>query len=444
MLNNPNMEDYSFKRKNLEQAILTFDKNNNFTITLPKFLKEKRKKMKRYDDNKKEEQKSVTKLYKSMDNVKKIKNEQYLKELNLINENLKLTEKEQNILYENLKTKPSFSRSKKNYSNDYNQNTFLTETQELNNNNNNNNTNSKIIKPKFLTPIQREKLQFLNELTIFDDVEKIKLKTKILKDIKLKENRKKFKLHPIDLFHYDEFRWRKQTDDKTIFEKEKKANEIEKDTKVKLVKMKSDVSKVQKIAKDSVQIVEETLKEIENRQKPKEELPKSLPHIETEKRALSFISGNPKSFQFEEAIKIVQSKVRGYGKYEVINEENENFENNNNGNNFDFEKKKSIDNKNKKSSKKLKKEVLEKIDEKIIEEKNDDKNHNDIDDKNKENDGEKNGENINEKKEENVVEKKEDVDKKSDEKKEVKNEDKVEENKNENKEEEKNEENKEN
>ena len=422
MLNNPNMEDYSFKRKNLEQAILTFDKNNNFTITLPKFLKEKRQKMKRCDDNKKEEQKSVTKLYKSMDNVKKIKNEQYLKELNLINENLKLTEKEQNILYENLKTKPSFSRSKKNYSNDYNQNTFLTETQELNNNNNNNNTNSKIIKPKFLTPIQREKLQFLNELTIFDDVEKIKLKTKILKDIKLKENRKKFKLHPIDLFHYDEFRWRKQTDDKTIFEKEKKANEIEKDTKVKLVKMKNDVSKVQKIAKDSVQIVEETLKEIENRQKPKEELPKSLPHIETEKRALSFISGNPKSFQFEEAIKIVQSKVRGYGKYEVINEENENFENNNNGNNFDFEKKKSIDNKNKKSSKKLKKEVLEKIDEKIIEEKNDDKNHNDIDDKNKENDGEKNGENINEKKEENVVEKKEDVDKKSDEKKEEKNE----------------------
>lgn len=44
MLNNPNMEDYSFKRKNLEQAILTFDKNNNFTITLPKFLKEKKTK----------------------------------------------------------------------------------------------------------------------------------------------------------------------------------------------------------------------------------------------------------------------------------------------------------------------------------------------------------------------------------------------------------------
>ena len=79
MLNNPNMEDYSFKRKNLEQAILTFDKNNNFTITLPKFLKEKRQKIKRYDDNKKEEIKSVTKLYKSMDNVKNIKNEQYLK-----------------------------------------------------------------------------------------------------------------------------------------------------------------------------------------------------------------------------------------------------------------------------------------------------------------------------------------------------------------------------
>ena len=55
MLNNPKMEDYSFKRKNLDEAILTFDKNNNFTITLPKFLKEKRQKIKRYDDNKKEE-----------------------------------------------------------------------------------------------------------------------------------------------------------------------------------------------------------------------------------------------------------------------------------------------------------------------------------------------------------------------------------------------------
>ena len=427
MLNNPKMEDYSFKRKNLDEAILTFDKNNNFTITLPKFLKEKRQKMKRYDDNKKEEQKSVTKLYKSMDNVKKIKNEQYLKELNLINENLKLTEKEQNILYENLKTKPSFSRSKKNYSNDYNQNTFLTETQELNNNNNNNNTNSKIIKPKFLTPIQREKLQFLNELTIFDDVEKIKLKTKILKDIKLKENRKKFKLHPIDLFHYDEFRWRKQTDDKTIFEKEKKANEIEKDTKVKLVKMKNDVSKVQKIAKDSVQIVEETLKEIENRQKPKEELPKKLPQVQTEKRALSFVPGNPKSFEFEEALKVVQSKVRGKGKYIVVNEGIEEIDENE----FDNEKQ-NIRQKSKKSSKKIKKVNFDKIEE-VNEDKNNevkDENNNDIKDEKKE-------EKEKEKKQENLEEK-------NDEKKEEKNEEKIEENKNEDKGEEKNEENKEN
>jgi hypothetical protein len=433
MLNNPKMEDYSFKRKNLDEAILTFDKNNNFTITLPKFLKEKRQKIKRYDDNKKEEIKSVTKLYKSMDNVKNIKNEQYLKERQILNDNLKLTEKEQNILYESLKTKPSFLKNKKNhFSNDINQNTFLTETTEINNNNNNNNNNndnnnSKIIKPKFLTPIQREKLQFLSELTIFDDVEKIKLKTKILKDIKLKENKKKFKLHPIDLFHYDEFRWRKQTDDKTIFEKEKKANEIEKDTKLKLVKMKSEVSKVQKIAKDSVQIVEETFKEIENRQKPKEELPKKLPQVQTEKRALSFVPGNPKSFEFEEALKVVQSKVRGKGKYIVVNEGIEEIDENE----FDNEKQ-NIRQKSKKSSKKIKKVNFDKIEE-VNEDKNNevkDENNNDIKDVKKE-------EKEKEKKQENLEEK-------NDEKKEEKNEEKKEENKNEDKGEEKNEENKEN
>ena len=428
MLNNPKMEDYSFKRKNLDEAILTFDKNNNFTITLPKFLKEKRQKIKRYEDNKKEEVKSVTKLYKSMDNVKNIKNEQYLKERQILNDNLKLTEREQNILYENLKTKPSFTKNKRyNFSNDINQNTFLTETTEINNNNNNNNNNSKIIKPKFLTPIQREKLQFLNELTIFDDVEKIKLKTKLLKEIKLKENKKKFKLHPIDLFHYDELRWRKLTDDKTIFEKEKKANEIEKDTKVKLVKMKGDVTKVQKIAKDSVQIVEETFKEIESRQKPKEELPKKLPQVDTDKRALSFIPGNPKSFEFEEALKVVQSKVRGKGKYIVVNEGIEEIDENE----FDNEKQ-NIRQKSKKSSKKIKKVNFDKIEE-VNEDKNNevkDENNNDIKDEKKE-------EKEKEKKQENLEEK-------NDEKKEEKNEEKKEENKNEDKGEEKNEENKEN
>ena len=36
--------------------------------------------------------------------------------------------------------------------------------------------------------------------------------------------------------------------------------------------------------------------------------------VQTEKRALSFVPGNPKSFEFEEALKVVQSKVRGKGK----------------------------------------------------------------------------------------------------------------------------------
>ena len=43
LLSNPKIPNYALKRKNLDQAILTFDKDNNFTVTLPQFIKEKKK-----------------------------------------------------------------------------------------------------------------------------------------------------------------------------------------------------------------------------------------------------------------------------------------------------------------------------------------------------------------------------------------------------------------
>ena len=249
LLNNPKILDYPYKRKNLDEAILTFDKNNNYTVTLPKFLKDKRKKQNHLIyENKSKDLKAVTKLYKSVDYSK---NKRYIEESKKLNDNLLLSEKEQNILFENLRTK--YFPKQNDISNQSITNPFLTE-------------NSLLKKPKFLTPIQKEKLAFLNELTLFNDVQKIKVKTKILKDIKERENKKKFKLLPIDLFHYDKVRWAKQTEDRSIFEKEEKANLIEKETKQKLVKMKNDVVKVQKNAKESAQIVEETLNEINKRQ----------------------------------------------------------------------------------------------------------------------------------------------------------------------------------
>ena len=48
LLSNPKIPNYALKRKNLDQAILTFDKDNNFTVTLPQFIKEKKKTYRKY------------------------------------------------------------------------------------------------------------------------------------------------------------------------------------------------------------------------------------------------------------------------------------------------------------------------------------------------------------------------------------------------------------
>ena len=92
LLNNPKISDYPYKRKNLDEAILTFDKNNNYTVTLPKFLKDKRKKQNHLIyENKSKDLKAVTKLYKSVDYSK---NKRYIEASKKLNDNLLLSEKE--------------------------------------------------------------------------------------------------------------------------------------------------------------------------------------------------------------------------------------------------------------------------------------------------------------------------------------------------------------
>ena len=91
--------------------------------------------------------------------------------------------------------------------------------------------------------------------------------------------------------------------------KEEKANQITKDTKQKLGKMKNDVIKVQKIAKDSIQIVEDTIIEIDKRQNPnKKNIDfEKLESVEKIKKALTFLPANPQGFDFDKAMEIVNN-----------------------------------------------------------------------------------------------------------------------------------------
>ncbi len=337
LLNNPRIPNYPFKRKNLDHAILTFDKDNNFTVTLPQFIKERKRTYRKYFDNKKEDLKCKTEFnkFKSTDYVK---NEKYIQESNKLNKKLILTEKQQKNLFEQLRTKNDFA---KNINNSQNINSSITSNPFL--------TQNKIYKnnsrPKFLTPMQKERLTFLNELTLFDDLEKIKVKTKILKNIKERErereNKNKFKLHSIDLFHCDKKRWEKKTADPTINIKEEKANKITKETKKTLGKMKNDVIKVQKIAKDSIQIVEDTIIEIERRQNPNNINIdfKKLESVDKIKKALTFLPANPQGFAFDKAMEIVNNNEEkdalsdNQEKNENSNKEEEEIENEFNENN---------------------------------------------------------------------------------------------------------------
>ena len=352
MLNNPKIQDYSFKRKNLENGILTLDKNNNFTITLPKFLKEKRfqqKKLKNYYNKEEFKTQSCPKILKTS---KQLNNERYKEESNLLNKNLILSEKEQNELFEKLRTKNDFAKNIKS--------TNVKKTNKLFNSNSSNLflTESNLVKvsskPKFLTPMQREKLSFLGELTLFNDIEKLKEKAKILKHLKEKEKKKPFKLLPIDLFHYDEDRWSKQVEDPSSFDKNEKANTIEKETSQKLNKMKNDVIKIQKTAKECVQTVEETLKEIENKHHPKRQAFRKLTEPENVKRrALTFLPLNPQNFDFEKAFQIAQAEEKKE-MVENYEKENENEKKNENENEKDIENEneKDIENENEKDIKK--------------------------------------------------------------------------------------------
>ena len=89
--------------------------------------------------------------------------------------------------------------------------------------------------------------------------------------------------------------------------------------------MKNDVIKVQKIAKDSIQIVEDTIIEIDKRQNPnnKNIHNKKLEAVEKIKKDLNFLPTNPQEFDFDKAMEIVNNNEEK----DVINENQENEKN---------------------------------------------------------------------------------------------------------------------
>ena len=234
LMYNSKDKNYSIKRKNLDHTIFSYDDKNNLYLTLDEYFKEQNK----------------DKIYIDKNNNKNINlnnnnnNNNNDNKENKKNIFLDLEDKEQEKLYEILKTKENFSQF--NTSVNFipmNQKYFSTQTSQsdinpfLNNNlteynntsNSQTNLNTKyenlnkiknyplktfnnletyVFNPKKLTVNQRKQMTYLGELTVFKGIRKIREKNKILNHV---HNREKKEILPlIDVFHYDKKRWEKR------------------------------------------------------------------------------------------------------------------------------------------------------------------------------------------------------------------------------------------
>ena len=234
LMYNSKDKNYSIKRKNLDHTIFSYDDKNNLYLTLDEYFKEQNK----------------DKIYLDKNNNKNINlnnnnnNNNNDNKENKKNIFLDLEDKEQEKLYEILKTKENFSQF--NTSVNFipmNQKYFSTQTSQsdinpfLNNNlteynntsNSQTNLNTKyenlnkiknyplktfnnletyVFNPKKLTVNQRKQMTYLGELTVFKGIRKIREKNKILNHV---HNRDKKEILPlIDVFHYDKKRWEKR------------------------------------------------------------------------------------------------------------------------------------------------------------------------------------------------------------------------------------------
>ncbi len=233
LMYNSKDKNYSIKRKNLDHTIFSYDDKNNLYLTLDEYFKEQNKDKIYIDKN---NNKNI-----NLNNNNNNNNDNKENKKNIF---LDLEDKEQEKLYEILKTKENFSQF--NTSVNFipmNQKYFSTQTSQsdinpfLNNNlteynntsNSQTNLNTKyenlnkiknyplktfnnletyVFNPKKLTVNQRKQMTYLGELTVFKGIRKIREKNKILNHV---HNRDKKEILPlIDVFHYDKKRWEKR------------------------------------------------------------------------------------------------------------------------------------------------------------------------------------------------------------------------------------------
>ena len=233
LMYNSKDKNYSIKRKNLDHTIFSYDDKNNLYLTLDEYFKEQNKDKIYIDKN---NNKNI-----NLNNNNNNNNDNKENKKNIF---LDLEDKEQEKLYEILKTKENFSQfntsvnfipmNQKYFSTQTSQsdinpfsNNNLTEYNNTSNSQTNlntkyenlnkiknyplktfNNLETYVFNPKKLTVNQRKQMTYLGELTVFKGIRKIREKNKILNHV---HNRDKKEILPlIDVFHYDKKRWEKR------------------------------------------------------------------------------------------------------------------------------------------------------------------------------------------------------------------------------------------
>ncbi len=217
--------------------------NDKNTITFPQYLLDEEENKNENNNNNNDYNSLLT------DTVKDILHKDE------INNQLDSYKEREKLLYEILKTKKKFhTQNRRNlYSS--------TEVNQLNYNSPINEKRHNFLSPKFLrnfdtslaktierknakllTDNQVKKLYYISELKLFDSLDEIKRKNKMLKEIKNCESKRY--LNNIDMFKYDKDKWNKKRQELNKNINEIMFNKFDKENKRYLLQMKKGVDKV--------------------------------------------------------------------------------------------------------------------------------------------------------------------------------------------------------
>ncbi len=287
--------NYPLKRKYLKNTVYNYDKDNNLYITFPKF-------------------KSVGKTM-TIDALPQKRNKYFITDKNTLDDDNfeSLRQKINADLENNFRTIPNnddyedmekgrklykLLRTKYPYHTiDNNDNNF----QSLPKIQNKNIEDKKLLKRimdidpvlgsniyqnkvKLLTKKQQLNLLYLNELDVFNSMDKLNIKREMLNKSKNKSVKKE-KLLIQDLFYYDKEKWRKINREKNYNENEAKIDEYNAKNKNKLINMKNTIEKLQAEKVKTEMCVKETLSNIDQfLQKNPNPLNVRYPSDKTQKR----------------------------------------------------------------------------------------------------------------------------------------------------------------